>query len=137
MHDIDLTLTVRPWHPHDPAGVDTYGAFSAYVETFWLPLIGPTATWCYRRLASLAENYPDGCIIDESELAGQLGVTIPALRKTIERLAYFQFLVRRGHTNLAVRTTVRRLSALRLQKLTPQLRDLHARHYSTVEAVSA
>lgn len=33
-----------------------YSMDAEYVETFWLPIIGPTATWLARRLAQIAAN---------------------------------------------------------------------------------
>ena len=45
------TLTIQPWP--DPV-IDTVGhdPRSAYVETFWLPTLGPTALLLLRHLAS-------------------------------------------------------------------------------------
>ncbi len=44
-------ITVKPWV--DPV-VEAHGFSprSPYVETCWLPVLGPTATWLYRRLGS-------------------------------------------------------------------------------------
>ena len=51
----EATVRVVPWpdpvveeHGHDPR--------SAYVERYWLGLLGPTATWLVRRLASLVDD---------------------------------------------------------------------------------
>ncbi len=59
----------------DPV-VETHGfaATSRYVEACWLPVLGPTATWAYRRLGSLAEVHPDGANVDLVDLALSLGL---------------------------------------------------------------
>jgi hypothetical protein len=51
---------------HDPR--------SAYVERFWLGILGPSATWLMRRLALLLETAPDGIELDLTVVAGELGL---------------------------------------------------------------
>jgi hypothetical protein len=46
-----------------------------YNELFWLPILGPTATWLLRRLAGGLEQEPQGYTTDMSELARSIGVT--------------------------------------------------------------
>ena len=67
------TLVVRALV--DPV-VEAHGfaATSRYVETVWLGVLGPTATWTYRRLGSLAEVRPDGATVDLVDLAQSLGL---------------------------------------------------------------
>lgn len=45
-----------------------------YNEMFWLPILGPTATWLLRRLAGGLEHQPQGYTTDMSELARSIGV---------------------------------------------------------------
>jgi hypothetical protein len=45
---------------------------SGYAETFWLPIIGPTALWCARRLATRLQTAQLG--VDLELLAVELGV---------------------------------------------------------------
>jgi hypothetical protein len=40
----------------------------------WLPVLGPTATWAYRRLGSWAEFNADGVQVDLTDLAVSLGL---------------------------------------------------------------
>jgi hypothetical protein len=51
------TLTIRPWT--DPV-IDTlgYDPRSRYVETFWLPTLGPTALLLLRHLADRFDRQP-------------------------------------------------------------------------------
>ena len=52
-------LRVEPWL--DPV-IDNLGhdPRSAYVETFWLPVLGPSTTWLLRHLTTRLEESPDG-----------------------------------------------------------------------------
>ena len=56
---ISETLAVRPWP--DPV-IDALGhdPRSAYVEHFWLGILGPSTTWLLRRLAAGFETSPSG-----------------------------------------------------------------------------
>lgn len=47
---------------------------SAYVEAFWLPLLGPSATWLLRRLAAGLEAAPQGFELDPAEMAPTIGL---------------------------------------------------------------
>ena len=53
------SLSIRPWP--DPV-IDLLGhdPRSAYVERFWLGVLGPSTTWLMRRLASGLETAPAG-----------------------------------------------------------------------------
>ena len=71
------TLMVVPWH--DPV-VDHVGfdVRSAYVEMFWLNILGPTATWTLRRLVNGLDRYPLGYELDLDETANELGLSYSA-----------------------------------------------------------
>jgi len=66
--------TIRPWpdplvdeRGHDPR--------SAYVERFWLSVIGPTATWIMRRFASEFDRQPEGFTLDLCHAATSMGLS--------------------------------------------------------------
>ncbi|NNE10967.1 MAG: hypothetical protein HKN41_01840 [Ilumatobacter sp.] len=66
--------TITPWvdplvdaRGHDPRG--------AYVERFWLSVIGPTATWIMRRFADEFDRQPDGFTIDLAHTATSMGLS--------------------------------------------------------------
>ncbi|MEY2966302.1 MAG: hypothetical protein RLY50_352 [Actinomycetota bacterium] len=70
-------LPVVPWH--DPV-VDLNGEATTgdYVEWFWLPVLGPTATWLLRRLSAHVAGADEGdspAVVDLAELARSIGVT--------------------------------------------------------------
>lgn len=69
----DPHLRVIPWI--DPV-VDSsgYDVNDPYIEMFWLPVLGPTATWLYRRLVSGVLQDTAGYTVNMSELARGIGV---------------------------------------------------------------
>ena len=87
-------LTVITWD--DPV-VEAAGHHvrSVYVETFWLPTLGPSATWVLRRLACWLEAATAPITVDLSDLAVELGLgggigrSSPIIR-TLARLWQFQ-----------------------------------------------
>ena len=73
-HTTDTPLRVIAWD--DPV-VDTRG-FSVsdpYIEMFWLPVLGPTATWLYRRMASGVLGDSAEFTVSMSDLARSIGVS--------------------------------------------------------------
>jgi hypothetical protein len=71
-----------------------FGPRTMYVEMCWLPVLGPTATWLFRRLGSWAEYNPDGVTVDMVDLAVNLGLgegltKNGKLSKGIDRLVRF------------------------------------------------
>jgi hypothetical protein len=65
---------IRPWA--DPV-LDQrgYDPRDRYVETFWLGVIGPTATWIMRGFADRLERFPDGFSVDLDTMAAAIGVS--------------------------------------------------------------
>jgi hypothetical protein len=122
-------IVVVAWH--DPV-IDTVGfpVTHPYVETLWLPVIGPSTTWALRRLGVWAAACPDGVSVPLQELAGSLGIgagVAPSapIQRTLRRLV--QFGLARWNGRLSVRTTVPPLSARQLDRLSPALRRAHER----------
>ena len=66
--------TIRPWV--DPV-VDRRGfdPRSAYVEHYWLGVLGPTATWIIRRFAESFDQQPDGFELDLDHMASTMGLS--------------------------------------------------------------
>ena len=67
------TLTIQPWP--DPV-IDTlgYDPRSRYVETFWLPTLGPTALLLLRHLADRFDRHPEGIELTVSDTSHALGL---------------------------------------------------------------
>ncbi len=73
-HDKHRMIIVTPWVDQiiDRRGFDPR---HIYVETYWLGVIGPTATWIMRRFAESFDHSPDGFTIAVDALAGSIGVS--------------------------------------------------------------
>ena len=126
------TISVTRWH--DPV-VETrgYPIDDPYVEMFWLPILGPTATWLARRLASGLLHQPDGYICDMSELAQALGVTYTQGRhnpfaRALHRCSMFgvsQCISLQPHYAISVRTVLPQLPQRHVARLPSPLRIAH------------
>lgn len=122
-------VTIEKWD--DPI-VEALGheARSLYVETFWLPILGPSTTWLLRRLAACLEASPDGCAVNLAETSRALGLgdrsgrNAPFMR-TIARSIDFEMARVAGPRALAVRTTLPPLARRHLARLPQSLRDEH------------
>jgi len=122
-------LGVLPWL--DPERDDTgHDPRSAYVETFWLPLLGPSTTLLLRRLADEFDAEPRGFEIDCAALSREIGLG-PRLdrrgsfARTLERCDKFNMVQLSGEL-LYVRRLIPRLSDRQVARLGNRLRALHA-----------
>jgi hypothetical protein len=128
------TLRIEAWL--DPV-VDEVGhdPRSAYVETYWLPVLGPSTTWLLRRLAAHLEEGPGGVLLDQEELARTLGLgerfgpNAPFAR-TLKRCVDFEMAQWRGES-LAVRRYLPPLARRHLRRLPD---TLQVRHTAEIEA---
>lgn len=124
----DATLMVVPWH--DPV-VDAVGfdVRSAYVELFWLNVLGPTATWALRRLVTGLDRYPLGYELDLDETAGMLGLAYSAgtsnsFARALQRCVLFG-MSQPVPGGLAVRRRVPPVAARHLARMPERLRAMH------------
>ncbi len=129
------SLRVEPWADavidklgHDPRSV--------YVETYWLPILGPSATWLLRHLTTRLDESPEGIELDVEETARSLGLgerlspNAPFAR-TLKRCVDFNMAEWRGTLQLAVR---RRLPPLARRQLRRLPESLQARHEVATQA---
>ena len=120
-------LHVRPWadpvldhQGHDPR--------SAYVETFWLPLLGPSATLLVRKLASWLERSPEGFDVPAEEVARGLGLGAKGgqrspFNRTLGRLAQFKVVHLDEGDVVLTRRKLPGLTRSQVGKLPPGLRE--------------
>ena len=96
---------------------------SAYVERYWLPVLGPSAVCLLRRIAGGFDAHPDGFDLDLAETAAALGLSGQARRvqRTCERLVAFNAAQYREEGVLAVRRALPALPAGRVRQLPPAL----------------
>ena len=104
---------------------------SPYTEAILLPILGPATTLCLRRVGMLAGAHPNGIGIDTGQLARDLGLgdslaRNAAMSRTLMRLCQFG-MARWVNGELAARVKVAPLDDRHLQRLSPQLVELHRR----------
>lgn len=125
------TITVQPWP--DPI-LDTSGhdPRSAYVETFWLPTLGPTALLLLRHLAHRLDTEPERIVLPVAETSQALGLghrdgPSSPLRRSLDRLELFDLACSDGHDTVAVRRNVPPVNRRHIRRLPAALQELHER----------
>jgi hypothetical protein len=122
-------LRVEPWRDPviDQVGFDTR---SSYVETFWLPVLGPSSVWLLRHFTIRLEDVPDGLMLDVEETARSLGLgerlgpNAPFAR-TVKRCVDFAMAEWRAPEVLAVRLRLPPLARRHLRRLPDCLQTRH------------
>ena len=128
---VSESIYIRPWPDElvDPIGFDPR---SAYVERFWLGLLGPSTTWLMRRLVAGFDYQPDGYELPLGETARWLGLGdrggrhSPFLR-SINRTIQFGLAKVCAADELAVRRRLAQLTQRQLSRLSPAQQEAHAR----------
>lgn len=107
---------------HDPR--------SAYVERFWLPIMGPSTVWFLRRMADALDHHPEGFTLDLVETAHALGVGMRGGRnapmvRTIDRSCRFGAARTHGRDAIEVRRRLAPLTRAQTERLPASLRAEH------------
>jgi hypothetical protein len=125
---LPLRVRVNPWidpvvdrRGHDPR--------SAYVEQFWLSVLGPTATWLLRRLVAGFDLHPTGYELVVAEAARTLGLSVAKgmaspFAKALQRCVMFG-VVNRLTDSWVVRRRVPAISQRHLLRLPLDLQRAH------------
>ena len=105
-----------------------FGFDHAYVELLWLPVVGPSSTWIFRRLGAHLTQRPDGVVVDLAELSCSIGLgevvgSSSTVQRSLRRLVRFGLASWQGR--LAVRTAVPPLAARNLVRLPGALQLIH------------
>jgi len=124
------TLTIQPWP--DPV-IDTVGhdPRSAYVETFWLPTLGPTALLLLRHLATKFDERAGAVELTVADASIALGLgeragnSSPIVR-SLARLETFDLACSDGRGTVAVRRNLPPVNRRHLRRLPSELQSLHA-----------
>ena len=119
---------------HDPR--------SAYVERFWLSVVGPSALWLLRTFAYGFDTAPDGYQLDIHNVARALGLgdrvgRHSPVQRAIDRLCHFDLAYVRGGAALLVRGEVPWLDERKVSRLPATLRVEHEAWESADLAQSA
>jgi hypothetical protein len=109
---------------HDPR--------SAYVETFWLSILGPSTVWLLRRLVAGLEAEPGGFDLDLVACAGSLGLGNKGGRhgpfaRSLVRACQFGAARPGGPTEIQVRRRLAPLARPQVLRLPAWLQEEHAR----------
>ena len=127
--DGKTTLKVTEWK--DPSIDDSgFDIRSAYSETFWLPILGPSVVWLMRLMASSLEDEPDMFTLDFDEAARSLGMRFNGGRnspfnRSLCRVVTFSMGIMVDEDTLAVRRVLPQLRSNQLQRLSPALQSRH------------
>lgn len=123
-------LVVKPWP--DPV-IDTLGhdPRSRYVETFWLPTLGPTCVLLLRHLADRFDRAPEGVRLPVAGTAAALGLgaregTSSPLLRSLGRLTQFDLACDDGRGSFAVRRHLPPVNRRHLRRLPADLQAAHA-----------
>lgn len=125
-----IFLRVVAWD--DPAAQAGMDALGPYVETFWLPLLGPSAVLLLRRLVAGLRSAPSGYLLDLGEAARALGLggvggRRSPFRRAIQRCTRYAIARHLGADVLAVRRRLVPLSERQVVRLPPSLQEQHRR----------
>lgn len=122
------TVAVGPWVDEviDAIGFDPR---SAYVEQFWLGILGPSTTWLLRRIAAGFDRSPAGFDLALSATARELGLGDKGGRhspfmRALWRCKQFD-LARVCGTGLEVRRRIPPLNRRQIQRLPDDLQRAH------------
>lgn len=125
------TIRVTQWH--DPLVEEFgFGPRHMYTECVWLPVLGPSASWLYRRLGSWALHSPDGLDVDLNQVSLSLGLgegvgRNAKITRALGRLVRFE-VARAGGGELQVRTALPPLPLRVVKALDPVTQKLHDRY---------
>ncbi|MGB0112702.1 MAG: hypothetical protein WBP59_05740 [Ilumatobacteraceae bacterium] len=121
-------VVIRPWI--DPVvDDDGHDPRSRYVETFWLSVLGPTATWTIRRLVAGLEQSPEGYHVDLGAFARSMGLSYSTARtspfsKALQRCVMFG-VAHPIEGGLAVRRRIPAVSVRHLRRMPEDVQALH------------
>lgn len=135
------SITITQWK--DPV-VEAHGycITDPYVEMFWLPVLGPTATWLLRRFSFGLLDQPDGVTLDIHDLARSLGVAYSpgkhnSFTRALQRCTMFGVahqIALLPSLTVAVRTTLPSVSQRHLARLPETLQIAHAQWGNSVSS---
>lgn len=112
---------------------------SAYVERFWLALLGPSTTFLIRRLAGELEEHPEGFDLPLEDTANAIGLGLRGglsgpFYRALARTGQFHITRATGPAELAVRTKLQTLTHHQVGRLPPTVQEEHAAWVAASEA---
>jgi hypothetical protein len=121
-------LVIRPW-PDDVIDALGHDPRSAYVERFWLGVLGPSTIWLLRRLAAGLESSPAGFELPLAETAQAIGIggagRSSSFARTLTRVVQFDLARIELPNVVAVRRKLPPLARRHLARLPEALQEEH------------
>ena len=131
------TLRVGEWRRESVGGSDVR---SAYVERYWLPILGPTSIMLLRCVANTLDASGGIAVtLSTGALASQIGLgnepgSIGVLRRCFRRLEQFGFVIVGTEQEHKFRLVAPCLARRQIVRLPPHLQTLHATEVATLNA---
>ncbi len=127
---MSATILVKPW-PDPVIDVLGHDPRSWYVESFWLPTLGPTCVLLMRHLADRFDRRPEGLTLPVADTAQALGLGTGAgssspLQRSLSRLVQFDLACEAGDSTVAVRRHLPPVNRRHVRRLPPLLQAEHA-----------
>ncbi|MHB8317942.1 MAG: hypothetical protein ACYDEP_01725 [Acidimicrobiales bacterium] len=123
------TLAIAPWEDPD---VERFGIDprSLYTETFWLPVLGPSATWLLRRVAHHFDSDTHGFELNLEETALEIGLggiesRHAPLHRAFARCVRFGVARDKGERRVEFRRSLAPIPLRQLARLPVSLQELH------------
>lgn len=114
----------------DVGGCATYAAHDSYVESYWLPLLGPTSWALLRYVHTVGEDHlgaPE--VYDTEQMARSLGVNAGTAYKALVRLSQFRLCAKIDAQSFRFADRVRRLDGRELRRLPAFIAQSHREDY--------
>ncbi len=123
----ESTITVQEWAAAPQA--DGFDPRSAYVERYWLGILGPSTTVLIRHLAVTLDRSPNGTTLDVANTARSLGLKASgrnsSFQRSLARACLFGIATAPHSGLLLMRRTLPRVSAGLLERLPESLQQGH------------
>ncbi|HMS24146.1 MAG TPA: hypothetical protein PKB15_00410 [Acidimicrobiia bacterium] len=122
-------LTFHPTRTHADATSSFFG-YDPYIEVFWLPAVGPTATWLINSLCLRALIAPDTFSLAASELSACAGTGMreghsSPVHKQLTRLCQVGIFHEINDDEYLVPQSIDPFTSYRARKLTDPQRSVH------------
>ena len=134
-------ILIEQWPDHVTAEVG-HDPRSAYVERFWLGVVGPSALWLLRTFAYGFDTAPQGYPLDVHNVARALGLgdrvgRHSPVQRAVDRLCHFDLAHVRGGVTLLVRRDIPWLDERKVSRLPALLQVEHGQWEAADLAQSA
>ncbi len=121
------TITVQEWATAPQS--DGFDPRSAYVEKYWLGILGPSTTVLIRHLAVALERSPNGTTIDVADTARSLGLKASgrnsSFQRSLARACHFGIATAPHSGLLLMRRALPRVGAGLIERLPGSLQQRH------------